>query len=200
MADERLWQCLVEETPERFCCRTGAELDAATGCIHLPVLTGTLVLDPAAQSVEWLAGEGADPATFPDLRVEATATNYLLSVRELPFVGKWISPQELPSGAMFLRGQHALPTAELEAAFGEGLDAFKQAAERLGGSPLTFADASYEFRVLPRVKLAVLLWRGDDEFPARARFLVDDSLRHHLALDAVLGIAHLVTDRLIATV
>lgn len=198
MTDQRLWQRLQEETPEQFCLRTGAEFEPSTGRYRLPVLNGTLVLDAVEQHLEWISWEADAPVEFPDLTVQATAVSYLLNVKDLPFAGKWISPQELPDGGMFLRGPHGLPTALLEDAFGEALEAFRRAAESLGGTPLTFADASYEFRVLPRVKLAVLLWRGDDEFPPRARFLVDETVGEHLAIDAVLGVAHLVTDRLIA--
>jgi len=200
MSDGRLWQRLREEGAEAFCRRTGATLEADTGRVRLAVLNGTLVLDPAAECMEWHVGTGEAPATFPDLTVEATAVNYLLSAVELPLANRWISPLDVPSWQPFFRGPHALPNAELEAAFGEAPEAFREAAEALGGTPLTFADLSYEFAALPRVKLAVLLWRGDEEFPARVRFLVDETITQHLAVDAALGVAHLVTDRLIATV
>jgi hypothetical protein len=199
MTDERLWQRLREETPEQFCLRTGAEFEPSTGRYRLPVLNGTLVLDAAEQHLEWISWEADKPIEFPDLTVQATAVSFLLGAQDLPFSGKWISPLELPSGEMFLRGPHGLPTAMLEAAFGETPEAFQRAAEAIGGAPLTFADVSYEFRVLPRVKLAVLLWRGDDEFPARVRFLVDDTIDQHLAIDAVLAVTHIVTDRLIGS-
>lgn len=200
MLDSHLWLKLREEDPEQLCRRTGAELDPATGAIRLAVLNGTLILDPQAERLEWHGPESGAPAEFPDMTVAAAAVNYLLSAKDIPLSNKWISPLELPSGEMFMRGPHGLPTEQLETAFDEAPDAFRAAAEALGGSPLTFADLAYEFRVFPRVKLAVLLWRGDDEFPARVRFLVDETASEHLAIDATLAVIHIVTDRLTSPV
>jgi hypothetical protein len=195
----QLWEKLREEGAEAFCRRTGAELDAETGCLTLAALNGTLVLNATEERLEWGAEGDLCPEEFPELSLQASAINYLLSAKEIPLAHKWIGPQELPEGEMFLRGPHGLPVGLLEEAFGERPEAFAAAALALGGGPLTFADLAYEFQVFPRVKVAVLLWRGDDEFPARARFLVDETMSTHLAIDAVLAVTHIVTDRLIAS-
>ena len=45
------------------------------------------------------------------------------------------------------------------------------------------------FQVLPRVRVATILYTQDDEFPADANVLFDASLRHYLPIEdaAVLG-------------
>ena len=38
------------------------------------------------------------------------------------------------------------------------------------------------------IPVAVLLWRGDDEFPAQAKLLFDKTITEHLALDIIFGL------------
>jgi hypothetical protein len=74
-------------------------------------------------------------------------------------------------------------------AFGADLPAFEAAAQALGGEHLSFGDASFSFRLLPRVWLATVLNLADDEFPATANVLFDASASHYLPTEdlAVLG-------------
>jgi len=50
-------------------------------------------------------------------------------------------------------------------------------------------DASYTFRALPQLPVAVVWWAGDDEFPAKASVLFDETSSHYLPTDglAILG-------------
>ncbi|MCP4579194.1 MAG: DUF3786 domain-containing protein [Deltaproteobacteria bacterium] len=41
----------------------------------------------------------------------------------------------------------------------------------------------------PRIPVAVLLWKEDDEFPVESRTLFDRSIIEHLALDIVFALA-----------
>lgn len=197
MVQQMLWEKLAHEPPDETCRRTGAEYDAATGRLTLRVLDAVLVADTAAQTLGFVDPVSGAPAGALDVSAEVAACAYLVSAKDVPLAHNWITPQELPSGAMFFRGQHAVSTAGLEAAFGTSVEAFHAAAEAAGGCRLTFADASHEFRVFPRLPVAVLLWVADDEFPARVRFLVDETAGEHLALDAMLGVFEMVASRLI---
>ncbi len=183
---EQLWEKLASEMPEQTCERTGAVYDKEHGCFLLSVLHKQLCLDPKNQ--QCLCMDTA--LTEHDLLLAAL---YMSGAQAVPLAHRWISPLELPTGAMFFRGQHALPTGHLEEAFGTDKESFQHAAQALGGCPLTFADSSYAFSVFPRVPVAVLLWLADDEFPARGRFLVDETIQAHLSLDAILGVCELVT-------
>ena len=55
------------------------------------------------------------------------------------------------------------------------------------------AVRGFAFRVLPAVALALVYWRGDDEFAPEARVLFDAAAPHYLSTDglAILG-SHLV--------
>jgi hypothetical protein len=73
--------------------------------------------------------------------------------------------------------------------FGTRKEAFEAAARAMGGEPLSFGDASYSFRVFPRVWMAAVLYLADEEFPATANVLFDGATSHYLPTEdlAVLG-------------
>ena len=197
MVHEKLWEQLSQESTEQVCRRTGAQFEAQSGGFSLQVLDGTLRVNPCTRQLEWVeAGSGGAPVP-PDLTIQVAATAYLLSARDVSLPGSWVSPLDLPPGAIFFRGPHGLPTEDLEAAFGASAERFRAAAEALKGTPLGFADVAYRFSVFPRLAVAVLLWLADDEFPARVRFLVERAAVEQLALDGLLAVLHMVAERLL---
>ncbi len=115
--------------------------------------------------------------------------HYLINADGTPMADRWLSFRELPDGRVYdsaFRKRACLPLVH---GFGARPEAFRAAAERLGGQRLVFGDASFMFQVLPRVRVAAILYLGDDEFPADANLLFDASLRHYLPIEdvAVLG-------------
>jgi len=103
--------------------------------------------------------------------------------------GRWISFSELPDGTFYQRAFQGYTGEVLTRAFGNDLDAFARAAEHLGGRRLTSGDRSFSFTALPKVPLAAVYWRGDEELSPSARILFDASVSHHLPTDvcAILG-------------
>jgi hypothetical protein len=181
------------------CRRSGAELGPEGRTYRLRVLNETLAIDPAARRVERVVPPAAAAEEAPDDQLALASVAYLLSAQEMALAGRWVSPLELPTGAVFLRGPHVLPTQPLEDRFGASADVFRRACESLGGQPLDLADVSYRFLVFPRLPAAVLLWLADDEFDARATFLFDKTAGRQMALDSLWLVTHLLTTRLINT-
>ncbi len=112
---------------------------------------------------------------------------YLLRSQDIPIAGEWISERDLPGGVTFFTGPHSIPTYLIQERFGYETDGFKRVCENLGGRPIDMADKAFVFRILPRVPVAVLLWRGDDEFDAEARILFDKTISQQLPLDVIFG-------------
>lgn len=115
---------------------------------------------------------------------------YLCEASGLPPRGRWLSFLELPDGI-----HHYVPlqndaTNPLARTFGDHPDEFKRVALRYGGKQLDLGDISFSIPALPKLPLAVVLWEGDDEFPARANILFDSVAQTHLTTAAlwVLGV------------
>jgi hypothetical protein len=178
IADEH-WKALAETEPGDVCARALCAWDDEENCYRLPFLGRELRVSPAGRSV---TGPDGGSCGFPETLVSVV---YLLSARDCPLAGAWVSPQALPYGDVFFRGPHQVDTDGLARRFGPRPEELTEAGRRLGGEPMTFGDASVQLPALPRVPVCIVLWRGDDEFPAGANLLVDRSAADHLPLDAL---------------
>ena len=122
---------------------------------------------------------------------------YLINAQDLPLANKLVRPETFPGGQFFFRGLHRLPTEKLETAFGPCPERLYRITERFNAKQCEFGDASVELYVLPRIPLTMVIWRLDDEFPARASILFDQTAAAHLPLDALLVAVNLTVDAVI---
>ena len=140
--------------------------------------------------------------------------HYLLRADGTPPANEWVAFRELPDGLFYAASFADRAEAPLEAAFGGltasgepaaggpaatgGLDAFRAAAAAAGGEPFAAADVAFAFQVLPRLRLAVMLWQGDDEFPAQGKIVFDAAAGHYLPAEDLAGLGGLLTRRLVS--
>jgi len=123
--------------------------------------------------------------------------HYLLAADGSPPADRWLAFRELPDGLFYAQAFAGHAEGEIAARFGMDEAAFRKAAMTLGSQPLDLADASYRLQALPRLAIAVLLWIGDDEFPARARVLFDAHAGHYLPTEDLAGIGDWLAHRLV---
>ncbi|MGB2808321.1 MAG: DUF3786 domain-containing protein [Sedimentisphaerales bacterium] len=124
---------------------------------------------------------------------------YLINVQDIPLANKFVGPEHLPSGQFFFRGLHSLPTKKLEEAFGASPKQLYEVSKKFDAKRCEFGDASIELLALPRIPLTIIIWRGDDEFDARASILFDQTASIHLPLDALGTLANLAVKALVKT-
>jgi hypothetical protein len=130
--------------------------------------------------------------------------HYLLTADGTPPADRWIAFRELPDGLFYAQAFAGHAEGEIAHRFGadpstdsgQSVADFRQAATSLGGTPLDLADASFRFQALPRLAVAVLLWVGDDEFPAQARILFDAYAGHYLPTEDLAGIGDWLAHKL----
>jgi hypothetical protein len=58
------------------------------------------------------------------------------------------------------------------------------------------ADAACYFKITPQIPVAVVYWRGDDDFPAESKILYDRTIAEHLASDIIYAIVVGICERL----
>ncbi len=185
-----IWNDLRERDPAEVSDRTGVVF--RDGVYHLPFLDRELLVAPAEQEIRLAQA----PAGEPGFRACLSALTYLLHL-DPQALGPCLSPLELPGGATFFRGHHGLPNAPLEARFGQDLAGFLTAGQKLKAETRPAGDAALALRVFPGLTVEVILWRGDDEFPAQVSFTVPAHLDRFWFLDAVWGLLNLVTQELL---
>ncbi|MBN1659091.1 MAG: DUF3786 domain-containing protein [Anaerolineae bacterium] len=168
-----------------------------TGTFQVPFL-GTLY------HVSWPAGgvqRAQDKSGSEPLPADVTTTlillHYLLTADGSPMADNWVAFRSLPGGLGYEAAFHGRASGRIERTFGSDRHAFEQAAKAIGGEPLTFGDASFAFRPLPRLWMATVLYLADDEFPASGNVLFDGSASHYLPTEDLAVLGGLLASRLI---
>ncbi|MDZ7698914.1 MAG: DUF3786 domain-containing protein [Deltaproteobacteria bacterium] len=183
---------LMEMDPPDVCRRALCSYDSDSQGYTLAIWDADYGVYPGASRIVHLKNDTEVTDTFLSLFI----VHYLLTSQERPITKEWISVKDIPGGATFFRGPHAIPGYLIEKRYGDDIDEFCEACEQLSGTPMDMADKAYSFKIAPRIPVAVLLWKGDDEFPAEAKLLFDKSIGDHLALDIIFAVAVELCSRL----
>lgn len=184
---DQYWEQLVgrdrQETARRAGCLYVPERDSFT----ISLLSTEYAVDLGSRTVsDFAEPSGSSPAGFLE---QLCVLAYLVGARDQPLAGKLVSAEKLDPGGFFFRGSHRIPVEKLAEAFGRDSRLLYQAGSKLHARSLPFGDAAIEILVLPRIPLTLIIWVADEEFPARASILFDQSVSAHLPLDVVYAAA-----------
>jgi hypothetical protein len=190
-AQEQAWAELAELDPQAVCERAGVSYAADSACYTCASLGQNLVVDVAQRTLSCESPLGSLLLGRFSYFSRISILHYLLHARNLPVAGQLRSPGDLASGQLYFRGSHILPTEQVAKAYGDSAERFVARGKALGGHVLDYGDVSVKLLPLPRVPVVLVLWRGDDEFPARVSLLFDATCEEHLAADIVWSTAML---------
>jgi hypothetical protein len=121
---------------------------------------------------------------------QAMLMYYLETADGAPLADRWIGFRELPDGAFYNQAFESYSGRPIAERFGGQPEQLAEAADRLNGNHLpALAPQAYAFLPLPRIRVAVALWPGDEEFSPRASVLFDAASSHYMTTDglALLG-------------
>ena len=191
------WDRLSQLSPADVCNRTGALYHPSREGFVLPVYNLRYLVLPKAQKilrVEW-NDQTVEEELHPHFSLMVLV--YLVEAKEIEPAYTWVSEKDLKGGSTFFRGPHGLQFSELEERYGRNPEAFLQAGKRLGGSEILYADKAFALEVFPKVPLAFLLWKGDEEFSPRISVLFDSTISSHFPLDVIWCMVAETTRRII---
>lgn len=178
------FQDLEDCNPDQVIKNTGCRYDAAARQYFVKIWGTEYIVD--------LAGREIKPSnTGPELYEEFLylfIIFYLIKVQKTNPEGDWISEKDLPGGEGFFRGPHLLPVKYITDKFGYDLNKFETACKSIGGREIAYADKAYAFEITPLIPVAVLYWKGDEDFPAEAKLLFDRTIEQ-LPLDIIYALA-----------
>ncbi len=190
------WERLEKAGAHDVCQRTEAIYSSVRKGFVLPVLNQKYLILPRDQKMFCLRGEEWAEVALRD-HFTLMVLLYLLDSKGADPTRAWIGEKDLKGGATFFRGPHALPLEELKKAFGSDLNGFWHAGQRLGGVELLFGDKALALTVFPKVPLAFVFWKEDDEFPPRVTIMFDSTIQKHFSLDGLWCMVAEVSRRLL---
>ena len=139
----------------------------------------------------------ADSKEPPPIAEQILTLHYLLTADGVSMASQWVAFRELPGGMGYAPAFQGRADNRLKQAFGHDVKGFHRAAKALDGEPLSFGDASYLFRIFPKLWLAAVLYLADEEFGASASVLFDGAASHYLPTEDLAVIGGILVGRLI---
>lgn len=171
-----------------------ADVQSGEGYFHVPLLGR--VYGVAFPSGEVTALDGGLAPRPPQVLL---ALHYLACADGHPMADRWAAFRELPDGLVYDSAVRGRVEPPLVATFGGTPERLDVAARGVGGVPIAVGDVAYAFDALPRVRLAVALYLGDDELPPAARLLYDAAAGHYLPTEDLAVLGGMLVGRLIAS-
>ena len=96
------------------------------------------------------------------------------------WAGKLINPREVQDGLIFTHGSHVLPLDRIALRYGCSVDGLLEKGLAIGGERMNYGDGSLRLFPFPRVPVVLVIWKGVEEFQARASILFDSTCSAHL--------------------
>ncbi|MHC4271771.1 MAG: DUF3786 domain-containing protein [Planctomycetota bacterium] len=195
MSNEGLWEQLEKldcaETAQRAKCEYLSNKERYI----IKLLNIDYVVDLSGRKIYSCREDSTQkPAAFLE---ELCLLAYLINAKEIPLANKLVKGETLPGGQFFFRNIHKLPAEKLEKAFGAQPQALLDVSDQFEAQKCEFGDASISLHILPRLPLTIVIWRGCEEFEARASILFDQTAASQMPLDALLASVSLGVDALI---
>ncbi len=122
------------------------------------------------------ADENADYAPLKEMHAaQLLIMRYLIEGRYIETQGKFLTFREMPWGAVYMSTFDGRCIKRLAFSFGGKPEELEKAMKKIGAKKLSLGDFSYEFELLPGLRMQFILWRGDDEFPPSSQILFSDN-------------------------
>ena len=100
---------------------------------------------------------------------------YLLEGRKTDSYSGFTTYRLLPWGDVYDRQFTARCVNRLAGTYGTRAQIFASCAEKLGAKKVQSSGLAYEFPFMPGLAVQMILWEGDEDFPASAQILFSDN-------------------------
>lgn len=181
--DKQLFAELSRKSHQEVVFTPFCDYDPVQKCYSVKAWGGEYLVYPDRAQVQ----AGKDTAE-PHEYFYVFLVNYLLSPKLAEPAMEWLSVKDLVGGVTFFRGPHEIPTQLITETFGNDITSLEEKCRILGGTPLAMADCAFCFDVIGSIRVALLYWLGDEDFPPEAKLLVDKTVADTLQLDIVYGL------------
>jgi hypothetical protein len=195
LALKKACQDLARLAPHLIAARAGVvyrRLTDESGQFDVPFWGRQLVVTFPDGAVTEVGSEASPP-----IAEQILTLHYLTVADGAPMANQWVAFRELPGGMGYAPAFQGRADNRLKQTFGRDAAGFHRAARALGGESISFGDASYLFRIFPKLWLAVVLYLADEEFGASASVLFDGAASHYLPTEDLAVIGGMLAGRLI---
>ncbi len=161
---------------------------------RIPFLNRTYLVDyPKFNFVD----ESDETKEVP-IQEQVLILHYLMPDFEPGASGKWIAYREIKGASFYFSAFVKRAIDPLKNIFGRDIQKIEKPAQLLGGKKLDTGDAGFEFFVLPKAPLQLILWEGDEDFLPEANILFDGTIAERFSPEDAAWYAGMLVYRLAA--
>lgn len=182
---------LMGNDPERIAVRSGAAYiqgDRGDGVLSIDFLNKTI-------DISWpelIFSYGDDHGEVP-IQQQVLLLHYLNLAEDVKISGEWIAYQEVPDGMFYLDAFVRRAKNPMVQGFGNKPELLVKLAKKVyGATPLDQGDLAVAIQALPLIPVALILWKGDDEFPPEGTILFDRTVSQVLSAEDIAWLAGMI--------
>lgn len=146
---------------------------------------------------DFLFEDRDNPQAQVPLQEQVLILHYLQGCRPR-LEGRWVAYRELPGAGFYFGAFVKRAVDPLKKVFGRNIAVLKKAAARLDAIPIETGTAGLQLNLFPYAPVQVIIWEGDEEFPAEANILFDAAVGDYLSAEDAAWLASLAVYRLMA--
>ena len=195
--EKEAWEILSDLDSKDVEARADAVFDPDTSAFKLACLGQEIFVSLNGRSMKESSAPGRLLIEELGEYSRLSILRYLIHAKNFPLSGKLVKPADLPGGDFFSKGTHVLPFEKILRRFENDFDGFIETGRSLGGSQAEYGDVSLRLLPFPRMPIFIILWAGDEEFPAKASLLFDSSCTSHAATDILWSTAMMTIEMMV---
>lgn len=165
-------------------------------CVVIPFLHSWFVLDLLPYRIR------AEHPALDTLPLKVLVLHHLIAAAgnlgtAVRVMGRWIDCRSLQHGAVL--GAHFAQSVMESLAQFFALETEERLSRALkwGGKPIELGDEGFRFSIFPRLPVALIHWRGDDELPPYSKILYDVSASNYMPTHGLAALTELLIHRLV---
>jgi len=183
------WQRLEALEPEEVVKRAGVAFDAGSSVYTVNVYGWPVQVSTRSKTIV-----GGNPqmdtvigryAYFSRISI----LSYLANAKNVPPTGHQIKPTADGALEKLFQGSHELPLDRISSRYDGQPESFIEKGQLYNGKRGALGDVSLKLEPFDRLPVELVLWFGDDEFPARGDLLFDSTCNLHVPPDIIWSIA-----------
>ncbi len=182
---------LMGNDPEQIAKRSGATYvqgDHGNGVFSIDFLNKTIDISWPELAFSYSVDGGELP-----IQQQVLLLHYLNLAEDVKISGEWIAYQEVPDGKFYLDAFVRRAKNPMVQGFGNNPELLVELSQAVyGATPLDQGDVGVAIQALPLIPVALILWKGDDEFPPEGTILFDRTVFRVLSAEDIAWLAGMI--------
>jgi hypothetical protein len=187
--ESKAWERLSKAEPVAICKGASVQFDAETYSYKILSFGLEFTVSLKDRKISGNSKGSERLLENPLMYYMFTSLWYLFSAKDIPLSGNLIKPEDVSGGQLFIQGSHILPLSDITDRYNNDIEGFINKGVMLNGEKSGYGDVSLRFLPFPKIPAELILWQGDDEFPAKASLLFDSTCERHVPVDVLWSIA-----------